>query len=115
VKRLSDGENIGLLISQFLTNADALLHFAWLGYCGNQEGRVQRHGREAEVVETLSQNKLKIQSGDTPATVRARVRYILQKYEPEDVDKLLDIWCDVGNQVGQYFNCNNVLLVIVIV
>jgi hypothetical protein len=50
VKRLSNGENIGLLISQFLTNADALLRLAWLGYEVNQEGRVQIHGREAEVV-----------------------------------------------------------------
>ena len=40
VKRLSDCENIGLLISQFLTNADALLHHAWLEYEGNQEGHV---------------------------------------------------------------------------
>jgi hypothetical protein len=59
--------------------------------------------------------KLKIQSSDTPATMRARARYILQKYDPEDVDKLLDIWCDVSNQVRQYFNCNNVLLVIIII
>jgi hypothetical protein len=41
--------------------------------------------------------KLKIQSGDTPATVRARAGHIFQKYDPEDVDKLLDIWCHVGN------------------
>ena len=59
--------------------------------------------------------KLEIQSGDTPDTIRARAGCILQKYDPEDVDKLLNIWCDVGNQVSQYFNCNNVLLVIVIV
>jgi hypothetical protein len=72
-------------------------------------------GEKLKLWKHYLKNKLKIQSGDTPATVRARVRYILQKYEPEDVDKLLDIWCDVGNQVGQYFNCNNVLLVIVIV
>jgi hypothetical protein len=59
--------------------------------------------------------KLKIQSGNSPAIVRARARHIIQKYNPEDVDKLLDIWCDVDNQIGQYFNCNNILLVIVIV
>jgi hypothetical protein len=41
--------------------------------------------------------KLKIQSCDTLATVRARVGYILQKYDPEDMDKLLNIWCNVGN------------------
>jgi hypothetical protein len=41
--------------------------------------------------------KLKIQSCDTPTTVRARAGYILQKYDPEDMDKLLNIWCDVGN------------------
>jgi hypothetical protein len=40
---------------------------------------------------------LNIQHGDTLATMRARARYILQKYDPEDVDKLLDLWCDVCN------------------
>jgi hypothetical protein len=59
--------------------------------------------------------KLHIQRGNTPATMRARARIILQQYDPEDVCKLLDLWCDVGNQVHQNFNCNHVLLVIVIV
>ena len=60
-------------------------------------------------------HELIIQSGDTPVTVMARARNIFQKYDPNDVDKLLEIWCDVDNQVGQYFNCNHVLLLIVIV
>jgi hypothetical protein len=50
VKRLSIGENIELLIFQFLTNAKAFLHLAWLGYYSNKKGRVQRNGREVEVV-----------------------------------------------------------------
>jgi hypothetical protein len=59
--------------------------------------------------------KLHIQRGDTPDIVRARARMMLQQYDPEDVQKLLDLWCDIGNQVRQNFNCNHVLLVIVIV
>ena len=43
--------------------------------------------------------KLNIQRGDTPDTVRARVGMILQRYDPEDVGKLLELWCDVSNQV----------------
>ena len=57
MKRLSEGENIELLISQFLTNADALLHLASLRYEGNQEERIQRHGREVEVVETQTKKE----------------------------------------------------------
>ena len=60
-------------------------------------------------------HSLNIQHNDTPATVRAKAGDILQKYNPEDVNKLLDIWCDVDNQVRQYFNCNHGLLVIVFV
>jgi hypothetical protein len=43
--------------------------------------------------------KLNIQKGDTPDIVRARAGTIIQGYDPEDVSKLLDIWCDEGNQV----------------
>jgi hypothetical protein len=43
--------------------------------------------------------KLHIQRGNTLDTVRARVGMILQRYEPEDVSKLLDLWCDEGDQV----------------
>ena len=43
--------------------------------------------------------KLHIQRGDTLDIVRAREGMILQRYDPEDVSKLLDLWCDVGNQV----------------
>ena len=45
--------------------------------------------------------KLLIQSSNTPETMRVRAGQILQKYNPDDMDKLLDIWCDVNNQVGQ--------------
>jgi hypothetical protein len=58
-------------------------------------------------------DKLQIQSDDTPAIVRERAGQILQKYKLEDVDKLLAKWYDVSNQVGQYFNCNHVVLLIV--
>ena len=47
--------------------------------------------------------------------MRARAGLILQNYDPEDVRKLLDYWCDVYTQVRQNFNCNTVLLVIVVV
>jgi hypothetical protein len=50
--------------------------------------------------------KLAIQADDTPATVKARAGQILQKYNLEDVDKLLAKWFDKKNQVGQCFNCN---------
>ena len=60
-------------------------------------------------------HKLHIQAGDTPATVRARAGQILEKYNPEDVEKLLAKWCDKKQQVSQYFNCNCVVLLIVIV
>jgi hypothetical protein len=40
--------------------------------------------------------KLHIQRGDTPDTMRARARLILQQYDPKDVSKLLDYWCNVG-------------------
>jgi hypothetical protein len=43
--------------------------------------------------------KLHIQRGDTPDAVRARAGMTLQRYDPEDMSKLLDLWCDVGNQV----------------
>jgi hypothetical protein len=43
--------------------------------------------------------KLHIQKGDTPDTMRARAGMILQGYDPEDVSKLLDLWCDEGNQI----------------
>jgi hypothetical protein len=59
--------------------------------------------------------KLHIQMGDTPDIMKARARMILQQYNPEDMRKLLDYLCDVHTQVCQNFNCNNVLLVIVII
>ena len=43
---------------------------------------------------------LKIGADDTPNTVKARAGAILQKYDPVDVDILLDKWCDKKNQVG---------------
>jgi hypothetical protein len=39
--------------------------------------------------------KLHIQWGNTPDTVRAKAGMILQQYDPEDMHKLLDYWCDV--------------------
>ena len=43
--------------------------------------------------------KLNIQRGDTPDTVRARAGGVIQGYHPEHVRKLLNLWCDEGNQV----------------
>jgi hypothetical protein len=45
--------------------------------------------------------KLGIQQGDTPETVRARVgARRLPNYRPEDVDALLNKWCDEEYQVS---------------
>jgi hypothetical protein len=44
---------------------------------------------------------LKIQSDDTPATVRARVEeQMLFRYNCTDLNILLDRWCSEENQVG---------------
>jgi hypothetical protein len=45
--------------------------------------------------------QLNIQSDDTPETIRARVGEAnLSKYDPQDLEALLDKWCDRANQVG---------------
>jgi hypothetical protein len=45
--------------------------------------------------------KLGIQRGDTPETVRARVwARRLSNYHPEDLDALLNKWCDEEYQVS---------------
>ena len=46
---------------------------------------------------------LKIGADDTPDTVkaRARARGFLQKYKQDDVEILLEKWCDKKNKVGQ--------------
>ena len=43
--------------------------------------------------------KLNIQRDDTPDIVRAKAGGVIQGYDPEDVAKLLDLWCGEGNQV----------------
>jgi hypothetical protein len=54
-------------------------------------------GKKLKLWRLKLKRKLHIQRGDTPDTVRARARMTLQQYDPEDVSKLLDLWCDVGN------------------
>ena len=44
---------------------------------------------------------LNIGADDTPDTVKARAGGILQKYKEDDVDILLEKWCDKKNKVGQ--------------
>jgi hypothetical protein len=48
-------------------------------------------GKNLKLWKHKLKHQLIIQSGDIPTTVRARAGCILQKYDPEDVDKLLDI------------------------
>jgi hypothetical protein len=44
---------------------------------------------------------LKIQSGDTPTTVKARVgKLMLSTYNSTDMDILLEKWCSEENQVS---------------
>jgi hypothetical protein len=47
----------------------------------------------------MLKKKLNIRTSDTPDTVRARARMIIQGYDSDDMSKLLGIWCDEGNQV----------------
>jgi hypothetical protein len=46
VKLISEGKiyNERLLISQLLTNVEALPHLARFIYCGHKKGLVERHG-----------------------------------------------------------------------
>jgi hypothetical protein len=72
-------------------------------------------GKKLKLRKHKLKRKLHIQRGDTPDIVRVKPRMILQQYDSKDVCKLLDFWCDEHNQVHQNFNCNNVLLVILII
>ena len=58
---------------------------------------------------------LAIRAGDTPDLVKARAGETHQKYDPVDMNILLEKWCDKKNQVGQCFTCNCVVLLIVII
>jgi hypothetical protein len=45
--------------------------------------------------------KLKITEDDTPETVRARMGpYFFSRYDPLDIDALLDKWCSKKNKVS---------------
>ena len=44
---------------------------------------------------------LKIGADDTPDTVKARAGEFLKKYKQDDVEILLEKWCDKKNKVGQ--------------
>ena len=44
---------------------------------------------------------LKIGADDTPNTVKARAEEFLKKYKEDDVEILLEKWCDKKNKVGQ--------------
>ena len=46
---------------------------------------------------------LAIRADDTPNSVKARAPTIIEKYAQEDVDILLQKWCEKKNQVGQSF------------
>jgi hypothetical protein len=43
---------------------------------------------------------LKIGANDTPDTVKARAGEFLNKYKQDDVQILLDRWCEKKNKVG---------------
>jgi hypothetical protein len=43
---------------------------------------------------------LKIGANDTPDTVKARAGEFLSKYKQDDVQILLDRWCEKKNKVG---------------
>jgi hypothetical protein len=53
---------------------------------------------------------LAIQADDTLDSVKARAGVTIQKYDPVDVDILLEKWCEKKNQVGQYVACSCVVL-----
>jgi hypothetical protein len=44
---------------------------------------------------------LKIGADDTPDIVKARAGEFLKKYKQDDVEILLEKWCDKKNKVGQ--------------
>jgi hypothetical protein len=44
---------------------------------------------------------LKIGADDTPDTVKVRAGEFLKKYKQDDVEILLEKWCDKKNKVGQ--------------
>ena len=46
-------------------------------------------------------HQLKIGADDNPDTVKARAEEFLKKYKQDDVDILLDKWCDKKNKVSQ--------------
>jgi hypothetical protein len=46
-------------------------------------------------------SKLKITDDDTPETVRVRMgKIFLNRYDPLDLEALLDKWCSKKNKVG---------------
>jgi hypothetical protein len=113
-----------LLISQFLTNAEVLYILPGsdiesikndLKSDMGKKLKLWRHTLKKKKFKKILKKKLQIQAGDTPATVRVRAGQILQKYDLKDVEKLLAKWCDKAKQVCQYFNCNCIVLLIVIV
>ena len=58
---------------------------------------------------------LSIRADDTPDTVKARAPSIIEQYDQVDVDILLQKWCEKKNQVGEYFACSCVVLLILII
>ena len=57
---------------------------------------------------------LTIRADDTPDSVKARAGGTIQKYDPVDVEILLEKWFEKKNQVSQSFSCRCVVLLILI-
>jgi hypothetical protein len=91
---------------KLLTCAGGLLHPANVRFNNSKTRCVPGYGLKAQELEIQNKKKdLGIQRGNTPETVRAKVgKGKLSNYHPDDLDALLDKWCDEEYQIRHELN-----------